>query len=145
MSDDSDRTRLTAESVSAYVEKNAIAPTEIAGLIQSVHRALAMVGAPAVEVPPATQTLSPAQIRKSITPDALISFEDGKPYKQLKRHLSTRGMTVAEYRAKWSLPSDYPTVAATYSALRSEHAKRIGLGSKGALRKGTPAKRGKSR
>jgi predicted transcriptional regulator len=37
-------------------------------------------------------------------------------------------MTPDEYRAKWSLPSDYPMVAANYAAVRSEMAKRIGLG-----------------
>ena len=71
-----------------------------------------------------------AEIRRSITPDALISFEDGKPHKQLKRHLATRGMTPNDYRAKWGLPTDYPMVAANSSAVRSALAKKIGLGKK---------------
>ena len=66
----------------------------------------------------------------------LISFEDNKPYKSLKRHLTTRGMTPADYRAKWGLPSDYPMVHPTYSAQRSELAKAIGLGAKGRQPKG---------
>lgn len=37
-------------------------------------------------------------INKSITPDALIPFIDGKPYKTLKRHLSGYGMDTAAYR-----------------------------------------------
>ncbi len=45
----------------------------------------------------------PAQIRKSITPDALISFIDGKPYKTLKRHLTGNGLTMEEYRQRFGL------------------------------------------
>jgi predicted transcriptional regulator len=76
--------------------------------------------------------LTPAvPIKKSITPDHLISLEDGQKYKSLKRHLSTRGMTPDEYRAKWGLPRDYPMVAANYSAQRSQLAKALGLGQGG--------------
>jgi predicted transcriptional regulator len=69
-------------------------------------------------------------VKKSITPDHLISLEDGKKYKSLKRHLTSRGMTPDEYRAKWGLPKDYPMVAASYSAQRSNLAKTLGLGRK---------------
>ncbi len=70
-----------------------------------------------------------AQIRKSVTDAALISFIDGKPYKTLKRHLTTHGETLASYKAKYGLPGDYPSTAPSYSAQRSEMARRIGLGS----------------
>ena len=36
-------------------------------------------------------------------------------------------MTPEQYRAKWSLPSDYPMVAPNYAAQRSALAKSIGL------------------
>jgi predicted transcriptional regulator len=49
----------------------------------------------------------------------------------LKRHLMTEhGLTPEEYRARWGLKSDYPMVAATYSAQRQDLAKRFGLGRK---------------
>ncbi len=35
-----------------------------------------------------------------------------------------------EYRAKWSLPADYPMVAPNYAAARSALAKTMGLGRK---------------
>jgi predicted transcriptional regulator len=70
---------------------------------------------------------------------ALISFEDGRPYKTLKRHLTTHGMTVAEYKAKWGLPNDYPTTAPGYSEARSAMAKALGLGQGGRKAK-APAK-----
>jgi hypothetical protein len=38
---------------------------------------------------------------KSVTPDYLISLEDGKQYKSLKRHLAGKGLTPADYHAKW--------------------------------------------
>jgi predicted transcriptional regulator len=56
-----------------------------------------------------------AAVQRSITPEALISFEDGKPYKRLRRHLAARGLTPDQYRKKWGLPDDYPLVAANYS------------------------------
>lgn len=118
---------LTTDIVSAYVAGNRLAPAALAELISAVHATLHEEMRPEPEAA-ATVNLSAAQIRKSITADALISFEDGKPYKQLKRHLTTRGMTVAEYKAKWGLPKDYPTTAAAYSAERSALAKKSGLG-----------------
>ncbi|MCJ2136009.1 MucR family transcriptional regulator, partial [Methylobacterium sp. J-026] len=75
------------------------------------------------------EKLTPSQIRKSITPDALISFIDGKPYTTLKRHLSKLGMTIDQDPEHVALPRDYPSTAASYSAHRSALAKRPGLGS----------------
>jgi predicted transcriptional regulator len=72
-----------------------------------------------------------AQIRRSITPAALISFEDGKSYQILRGHLTARGLTPEKYKAKWGLPADYPMVAANISARRSESAKARGLGRSG--------------
>src|SRR5215208_352965 len=67
-------------------------------------------------------------IKKTITPDAIISLEDGKAYKSMKRHLTKLGLTPAQYREKWGLPRDYPMVAPNYAAKRSELAKQAGLG-----------------
>ena len=80
-------------------------------MINQIANSLAAVGVPAaaepVEEPAADQPkLTPAQIRKSITRDALISFEDNKPYKTLRRHLSVKGLTPEQYRQKWGLPGD---------------------------------------
>lgn len=69
-------------------------------------------------------------VKKSVTDDYIISLEDGKKYKTLKRHLSKRGMTPDEYRAKWGLPHDYPVVCKAYSERRSQLAKENGLGKK---------------
>ena len=117
----------TASIVSAYVSNNSVRADDLPDLIASVHAALTGLGKtaePAADIEKPTS----AQIRKSITPDALISFIDGKPYKMLKRHLTRHGMDFQGYRARYGLPVDYPTTAPNYSALRSELAQALGLG-----------------
>ena len=124
-----DYTDLTASLVAAYVTNNHIQTGEIGALIASTHAALTGLGSPAASAAPTVDKPTPAQIRKSVTPDALISFIDGKPYKTLKRHLTGNGMTMEEYRERYGLPRDYPSTAASYSAQRSALAKSAGLGS----------------
>jgi predicted transcriptional regulator len=121
---------LTSAIVSSYVEANHVQAGQVPELIRAVHQALLATGEP-VAAEPETQKATAAQIRKSITPDGLYSFEDGRPYKTLKRHLTLRGLTPAAYREKWGLPSDYPTTAPAYSAARSALAKSMGLGAGG--------------
>jgi predicted transcriptional regulator len=99
-----------------------------------VHAALRGLIAPAL--PEAEKPQPAVSIRKSVTPDFLISLEDGKPYKSLKRHLSKLSLTPQAYREKWGLPADYPMVAANYALKRSELAKSMGLG---AMRKSPAA------
>ncbi|KAB1073436.1 MucR family transcriptional regulator [Methylobacterium planeticum] len=118
---------LAADIVSAYLSNNHVAAGDLPALIASVHAAVTGLGqAPATSEPEIKAT--PAQIRKSISHDALISFEDGKPYKTLRRHLTIRGLSPEAYRAKHGLPSDYPMVAASYSEQRSSLARSLGLG-----------------
>ena len=70
--------------------------------------------------------------RKSLaSKDHIISLIDGKPYKTLRRHLTSHGLTPEEYRRRYKLKPDYPMVAENYSAARRAMAKKIGLGSKG--------------
>ena len=125
-----DLARLTSAIVGAYVENNTLSAGQLPDLVQEVFGALSRLDQPVPEPEPETPSLTPAQVRKSITREALISFEDGRPYKTLKRHLSSRGMTIAEYKAKWGLPADYPTTAPAYSEARSSMAKTLGLGRK---------------
>ena len=122
---------LATDIVSAYVSNNSVRSADLAELINTVHAALASAaghGAPAS----APAELRPAiSVKKSITPDYIICLEDGKRFKSLKRHLRTAyDMTPEQYRAKWSLPSDYPMVAPSYAEARSNLAKSMGLGQK---------------
>ena len=126
---DSNLTDLTADIVAAYVSKNSVQTNELASLINTVHAALSGVGqgGQAFEEKPTP----PMPWKKAIKPDGIISFEDGKQYKSMKRHLTGRGLTPQQYREKWGLPRDFPMVAPNYAAARSELAKKSGLGQKG--------------
>ncbi|TGX49611.1 transcriptional regulator [Sphingomonas gei] len=87
------------------------------------------------------QEFTPAvSVRKSLaSKDHIISLVDGKPYRTLRRHLSTHGMTPEDYRSRYNLKADYPMVAQSYSEQRREMAKKIGLGAKGRAARSTAA------
>jgi len=117
---------ITADIVSSYVANNSVHRGDLPTVIASVHAALLGLTTPKQEESDKPQPA--VSIRKSITPDFLISLEDGKKYKTLKRHLGKLGLTAEEYRAKWGLPADYPMVAPNYALRRSELARSSGLG-----------------
>ena len=123
-----DYTEITTELVAAYVSNNRVPLAEVPALITTLYTALTGLNQASEASGAAVQKLAPAQIKKSISHDALISFEDGKPYKTLRRHLTLRGLTAEAYRSKWGLPPDYPMTAQSYSEARSTLAKRLGLG-----------------
>lgn len=113
--------RANAEDVPAFLQRM---HATIVGLSSSGSNDADVV-TPSVDYTPAIS------VRKSLaSPDHIISLIDGKPYKTLRRHLSTNGLTPDAYRERYGLKSDYPMVAPSYSAARQEMAKRIGLGRK---------------
>ena len=131
---------LTSDVVSAYVSNNAVSLGDLPSLIGSVHAALLGASAPAA----AKEKLTPpVPINKTIRPDHIISLEDGRQYRSLKRHLTARGLSPEQYRAKWGLRPDYPMVAPSYSKARSELAKALGLGRKRLAGNGKRERRGK--
>ena len=115
---------LAAKILTAYVTRNTVPLGVLPDLLSDVHRSIESLNR---SVAPKISRPTEAQIRASIRPDALISFEDGKPYKTLRRHLTIRGLTPEAYKAKWGLPANYPLVAANYSARRSDISRQIGL------------------
>ncbi len=118
--------RLTTQIVSAHISANPVAVDDLPELIQAVYRSLTTAGIPEAE----PTALTPAvPIRKSVFPDYIVCLEDGRKLKTMKRHLHTSyGMTPAQYRQKWGLPSNYPMVAPNYAIKRSGLAQRFGLG-----------------
>lgn len=144
--DDAKKTlELAAGIVAAYVGNHTIAIEEVPDLIRTTFAALNQPSLPQAPPPEIVHPkATPAQIRRSITPSALISFEDGQSYKTLKRHLAARGLTIETYKTKWGLPADYPMTAPDYSQARSQMAKAIGLGAstgrggRGGRKKKTP-------
>jgi predicted transcriptional regulator len=132
-----DLTSLTADIVSAYVANNAIGSDKLTDLISSVYGALSRASFQAVE--PEKVELNPAvAIKKSVTAEYIICLEDGQKFKSLKRHLRNEyNMSPEQYREKWRLPHDYPMVAPSYAAARSNMAKKIGFGRRGTAVAGT--------
>ncbi len=128
-------TRTSADEVPAFLGK----------MHDTVSALLGATG-PTTEAPVATEYTPAVSARKSLaSKDHIISMIDGKPYKTLRRHLATHGMTPAEYRERYGLKLDYPMVAENYSESRRAMAKKIGLGRKPGARKAeagaAPAKR----
>jgi len=130
----SNLTKLAGDIVAAYVSNNPVPVSELPTLIARVHGAIAglVSGAPTMETGTAAQAdvekPSTAQIRRSVRPDGIVSFIDGKTYKTLKRHLTSHGLDPRAYRDRYGLPADYPMVAPAYAEQRSALAKAIGLG-----------------
>jgi len=143
--------RLAAEILVAYLAQHSVERADLPSLVKELREALEVgpqhwidardqgvetpVGdsgeprAKAAGAPPQEPPVPAVPVRETITDDYLVSLEDGKPYRTLKRHLMVKyGMTPEQYRRKWGLPSDYPMVAPSYARERSEVAKRIGLG-----------------
>lgn len=112
-------TRTSADEVPAFLGKMHNSIAALAGNAQA--------SGTTTDVP---TDYSPAvTARKSLAdPDYIVSMIDGKKYKTLRRHLSTHGMTPAEYRVRYGLKLDYPIVAANYSDNRRAIALKIGLG-----------------
>jgi predicted transcriptional regulator len=121
---------LAGDIVSAYVSNNSVRPADLPDVIRQVHTALQALATGADAASPEAEIEKPsaAQIRKSVTPENIVSFLDGRSYKTLKRHLTTHGLDPHSYRARFGLSADYPMVAPEYAKRRSDLAKSIGLG-----------------
>lgn len=118
-------TRCTPEEVHAFVRDS-----HATLLALSQPQAAGGAGEPAEE---AREFVPAVSVRKSTAdPEFILSMIDGKPYRALRRHLTTHGLTPETYRERYGLKSDYPMVAPAYAAKRSQLAKDLGLGRKGA-------------
>lgn len=115
-------TRANAEEVPTFLAR-------MHDAVNSLASAAPATDEPAAEAP--TEYTPAVSVRKSLaSKDHIVSMIDGKPYKTLRRHLSSNGLTPDEYRARYGLKADYPMVAESYSHHRREMAKKIGLGRK---------------
>jgi predicted transcriptional regulator len=136
MNDRADRLReLVSDVAAAYFSNTHVSPSEIAGVLDQIAASLGAIGEQASAVGRQEEgmvhgepRLTPTEIKASVHPDGIVSFEDGRTYKTLRRHLSGLGMTPLQYRQKWGLPADYPMVAPNLSAVRSELARNMRLG-----------------
>jgi len=114
--------------------------------LRDTFRTLQALCDPIVGSKPDSRSVVPLtrlEIERSIGAGTLISFENGRHYKNLKRHLTAHDLTPDQYREKWRLPEDYPMVHPSYSEARSRIAKEQGLGRKagGSAAKGLRSRR----
>ncbi len=121
-------TELTADVVKAFVANNAIPASELKTLVESVHASFARLSNAPAPQPAPPPLATPAMIRESVSADYLVSLENGKRYRTLRFHLAKLGLTPEAYRQKWRLPPDYPMVAQSFAARRSELARASGFG-----------------
>lgn len=136
MNDEVNTLELAAELTAAWLSNpnTRAAVGDVPAFLISMNNAVSEISGSKVpeNMEEPSKTYEPAvTVRKSLaSPDHIISMIDGKPYKTLRRHLSTHGMTPVEYRERYRLKADYPIVAPNYSETRRAMAKRIGLGRK---------------
>ncbi len=117
--------RATADEVPAFLRQMHATIEQLSGAKSSAPDEVSSASSSQEYIPAVT-------VRKSLgSRDHILSLIDGKPYKTLRRHLGTHGLTPEEYRARYNLKSDYPMVAPAYSEHRRAVAKKLGLGQKG--------------
>lgn len=115
-------------------QNNRVSPDEVPAFLRAMHASINELSGAAssetVDADAAEDDFTPAvSVRKSLaSKDHILSMIDGKPYRTLRRHLSSHGLTPDEYRARYKLKPDYPMVAPSYSEARRATAKKIGLG-----------------
>lgn len=144
--------KLVSDVLVAYLPGSGVEPAALPQLVRDLRAAFvadaasvrpapeggadapeAQAGRLRPETAPASQRPA-VPVEASVHDDYLVSLEDGKHYRSLRRHLMAKyGMTPDDYRRKWGLAEDYPMVAPSYARERSEVAKRSGLGLKPAL------------
>lgn len=140
-SNSSDAMRMATDIVIAMIAQGRVDPSQVPTLVKQVRMALtepsdatpalhhASGPKPAMTTGDVVSPTPAFPVEESVHPEYLVSLEDGKHYRSLKRHLMAKyGLTPEAYRRKWGLPPDYPMVAPDYARQRSEVARRIGLG-----------------
>ena len=129
-----DHIALAAEVTVAWLSNPNVRATaeEVPNFLRTVHAAIAGLSNDAAgQAAEPTSDHTPAvAVRSSVKPDYIVSLITGQKLKSLKRHLTSHGLTPAEYRERYGLKPDYPMVASAYSAQRREVAQKLGLGRK---------------
>lgn len=122
---------ITGKIIAAYVANHKLTIEEIPDIIKKVYAAVSLI---TYETKSHTlQSKEPAvPIDQSVFEDYLVCLEDGRKLQILKRHLYNKyNLTLDEYKERWNLPNDYPTVAPGYAKKRTQIAKNTGLGKMG--------------
>lgn len=118
--------------VSAYITSHQTPLEEISLVISKVFQVLSTLESNPQGLTARAQKEPAVPVDESVHHDYIVCLEDGKKLQMLKRHLSTMyGMTLDQYKDRWNLPHDYPTVSPSYALRRSAIATNTGLGKNG--------------
>lgn len=95
-------------------------------LIKGIYSALVYIHDKQVDVPKIPTIQSNTYM---VEPDYIVCLEDNTKHVALKKYLKRKfGLTFEQYKAKWMLPDDYPSICPNYSKRRSEIAIETRLG-----------------
>jgi predicted transcriptional regulator len=118
--------------VAAYITSHKTPLEDISAVVTRVFQSLSSIENNPQGLTAKAHKEPAVPINESVHDDYIVCLEDGKKLHMLKRHLgSMYRMTLDEYKARWSLPHDYPTVSPSYARRRSSIAKNTGLGKTG--------------
>jgi predicted transcriptional regulator len=135
-----DAVELATELTIAWLgnQNNRAAAEDVPAFLRTMHATVTELASGSSTAGDGSEEAAPEEFTPAVTArkslaskDHIISMIDGKPYKTLRRHLSTNGLTPEQYRERYNLKPDYPMVAESYSEVRRAMAHRIGLGQKG--------------
>ncbi len=120
---------MTTDIVTALVSRTNVEANDLPDVVRLVKETLAGLAAASLSPSrPAEKTAPAISVKRSVCEDHLVCLEDGLKLRSLKQHLRVQhGLTPQQYRAKWSLPEDYPMAAPSYARARSDLARSMGL------------------
>ena len=121
--------KMTVDIVSAYLSNKTGDLDNLSSIFAHTYQALTQTSTIKDELGQRTNQTPAVPISESVTDDYIVCLEDGKKMQMLKRHLtSLHKVSVDDYKKRWGLPDDYPSVSPSYAKRRSLMAKHIGLG-----------------
>ena len=121
--------KMTVDMVYSYLSNKTGDLDNLSSVFTHIYQALSQTSTIKDEVGQRTNKPPAVPISESVTDDYIVCLEDGKKMQMLKRHLtSLHKVSVDDYKKRWGLDDDYPSVATYYAKRRSLMAKHIGLG-----------------
>ena len=123
--------KMTVDIVSAYLSNKAVDLEGLSSAFTHTYKVLSESNSSLIQLGQRTNKPPAVPISESVTDDYIVCLEDGKKMQMLKNHLnSLYKMSVDDYKKRWGLPDDYPSVSPSYTKRRSLIAKNTGLGVK---------------
>ena len=119
----------TSQLAGAYIAHHAVSVEEISPVITKIYSILSDIVRNPRRFKDKPSKLPAVPIEDSVQDAYLVCLEDGKKLQILKRHLGTvYNMSLEEYKDRWNLPLDYPSVSPSYARRRSQIAKKARFG-----------------